>query len=282
MRVCAESSDAAVDTELIILVTELLAVIALAAQHCSSWSGYLVAAMIDNEGARIALSTRRSRNRYVRYLLLVLGRLEFEYKFRVVAYYVNTKTNWFLDYIGRDLDLEAPDALDTLQRDLIDQHCPGFVYEPLDTLLRFFSSGGSVLRSFEVPGELFPELVELHHLAVARPEAPPPLLPRDEISDLLSGCRFGEICAGTGVLGRTFATHGLPLGGWMESDAAKQRFMLHMHKSLDVLWCTDVLGSDYSSWSLHHTFRAIGADLRVCSPHFQGDSVVSLTLALIL
>ena len=258
MRLCAESSEATVDTELIILVTELLAVIALAAQHCSSWSGYLVAAMIDNEGARIALSTRRSRNRYVRYLLLVLGRLEFEYKFRVVAYYANTKTNWFLDYIGRDLDLDAPGALETLQRELIDQHCPGFVYEPLDTLLRFFTSGGSVLRSFEVPGELFPEQVERHLLADALPEPKPPLLSRDEISELLAGCHFGEICAGTGVLGRTFASHGLPLGGWMESDDAKQRFLHHMHQSTEVLWCSGVLGSDYSSWSLHHTFRAIG------------------------
>ena len=115
-----------------------------------------------------------------------------------------------------------------------------------------------MLRSFEVPGELFPVLVERHHMADARPEAAPPLLSRDEISDLLSGCCFGEICAGTGVLGRTFATHGLPLGGWMESDEAKQRFMRHMYKPTDALWCSDVLGSDYTSWLLHHTFRAIG------------------------
>jgi hypothetical protein len=119
IRLCSQTGTETPDDDLIILVTELLAVIALAAQHAPAWTGYHVAAMIDNEGARIALTTRRSRNRYVRYLLLVLSRLEFQYKFKVVAFYVNTKTNWFLDYIGRDLDLDAPDALDTLQREVM-------------------------------------------------------------------------------------------------------------------------------------------------------------------
>ena len=93
--------DAVMEKELIIFVTELLAVVALAAQHGPSWSGSVVASLIDNDNANVAFNTRRSRNRYVRYLLLVLTALEFRYKFRLVAYYVNTHSNWLLDGIGR-------------------------------------------------------------------------------------------------------------------------------------------------------------------------------------
>ena len=92
---------APLEEELIIFVTELLAVVSLAAQRGASWSGSVVASPIDNDNANIALNTRRSRNRYVRYLLLVLGALEFGCRFRVVAYYINTHSNWLPHGIGR-------------------------------------------------------------------------------------------------------------------------------------------------------------------------------------
>ena len=63
---------ARMEDDLIIFVTELLAVIALAAEHGPVWSGSVVASIIDNDNANIAINTRRSRNRYVRYLLLIL------------------------------------------------------------------------------------------------------------------------------------------------------------------------------------------------------------------
>ena len=58
------------------MVTEPLAIVELVAQHADAWTGNHVAAMID------ALTTRRSRNRHVRFLLLVLSRLAFEFRVR--------------------------------------------------------------------------------------------------------------------------------------------------------------------------------------------------------
>lgn len=257
IRLCSQTGTETPDDDLIILVTELLAVIALAAQHAPAWTGYHVAAMIDNEGARIALTTRRSRNRYVRYLLLVLSRLEFQYKFKVVAFYVNTKTNWFLDYIGRDLDLDAPDALDTLQRELLDVHWPGLVYEPLDSLLRFFTRGESVMNTFALPDDVFASSVDAHPLRPSR-DTPPPKLSANEVRDLLAGYSFGGLCTGTGVLERSFAARGLQTGFWMEMDAFKQRFLHDEHRGRGVRWCADMLSDAYLSWSLRHRVRAIG------------------------
>ena len=55
------------------MVTEPFAIVALMAQHAEAWTGHHVAAMID------ARTTRRSRNRHVRFFLLVLSPLEFEF-----------------------------------------------------------------------------------------------------------------------------------------------------------------------------------------------------------
>ena len=73
-------------------------------------------------------------NRYIRHLLLILCVLEFRYKFRLVSYYVSTKSNRFLDGIGRServLEMSVHDAIGTIQREFIDEHCPGLEYEPL-------------------------------------------------------------------------------------------------------------------------------------------------------
>ena len=55
--------DAAMEKELIIFVTELLAVVALAAQHGPSWSGSVVASLVDNGNANAAFNTSRARLR---------------------------------------------------------------------------------------------------------------------------------------------------------------------------------------------------------------------------
>ena len=66
-------------------------VICSAAEHGHKWTGFIVASLIDNDNSKETITTRRSRNRYVRYLLLVLVALEFRYKFRLVAYFAGTK-----------------------------------------------------------------------------------------------------------------------------------------------------------------------------------------------
>ena len=86
-----------VTKDLIIFVTELLVVISLAAEHGAKWSGFIVASLIDNGNSKEAITSRRSSNRYVRYLLLVLIALEFRFKFRLVAYFAGTKANWLLE-----------------------------------------------------------------------------------------------------------------------------------------------------------------------------------------
>ena len=89
---CERTGDA--DDELIIAVTELLIVIVMAAQYGHRWTGCVVCALIDNDNAKCWLRTRVADNRYVRYLLQILAVLQFKFKFRVISYYVNTKTSF--------------------------------------------------------------------------------------------------------------------------------------------------------------------------------------------
>ena len=140
--------------DLIIFVTELLVVICLASEHGHKWTGFIVASLIDNDNSKEVITTRRSTNRYVRYLLLVLVALEFRYKFRLVAYFVGTKANWLLDGIGRFerfQDRTDDEVRTMIQEELIDVHVPGLQFEPLTKLLKFFTEGGSVLTSFALP-----------------------------------------------------------------------------------------------------------------------------------
>ncbi len=152
IRLCSLSEDK-VERAFIIFVSELLIVVALAAQFGHTWTGFVVASLIDNDNANVALGSRRSRNPYVRYLLLFLCLLEFKYKFRLVAFYVNTKTNWFLDFIGWDIDLSRADAREVIQRDLVGVHMPGLVFEKMSTLLSYFVGGDTMMRTLELPGD---------------------------------------------------------------------------------------------------------------------------------
>ena len=196
---------AQMEKELIIFVTELLAVISLAAQHGASWSGSVVASLIDNDNANIALNTRRSRNRYVRYLLLVLGALEFRYRFRLVAYYINTHSNWLLDGIGRFerfSDKDDDEVREMIQKELIDEHVPGFVFEPLDELIKFFSSGDTVMKSFAIPDGSLDSVAAMFELSDC-PELVRETAVSDECRDAAlaaGGVGLGEIAAGTGAL----------------------------------------------------------------------------------
>ena len=242
--------------DLIIFVTELLVVIAMAAEHGASWSGYVVASLIDNDNAKEAINHRRSKNRYVRYLLLILVGLEFRFKFRLVAYYASTKSNWLLDGIGRfDRFKNHTDAevQSMIQTELIDAHVPGLVFEPLTALLDFFTKGGTVLKSFALPDGSVDHIAARHELAVSteRPKWPDSTFSRSDAL-AMGSVGFGGVCSGTGVLESEHAKGGVPTVFFNELEKRKFAFMDALHPRLLAEYvhrCRDLLGCEYESWA---------------------------------
>ena len=246
---------AQLEEERIIFVTELLAVIALAAQHGASWIGSVVASLIDNDNANIALNTRRSRNRYVRYLLLVLGALEFRCRFRMVAYYINTHSNWLLDGIGRFerfKDKDDDEVREMIQKELIDEHVPGFAFEPHDELLEFFTSGGTVMKSFAIPDGSLDSVASMFELSSC-PELVRETAVSDECRDAAlaaGGVGLGEIAARTGgALPHSGCKLGVPTVFFIEWDAQKFKYLESLHPNVNAVHkCFNIMGSEYTAW----------------------------------
>ena len=247
---------ARMDDDLIIFVTELLTVIALAAEHGPAWSGSVVASIIDNDNANIAINMRRSRNRNVRYLLLILTALEFKYKFRMVAYYVNTHSNWLLDGIGRFERFRGrsdDEVREMIQRELIDAHVPGLVFESLSTLLEFFTSGETAMRTFALPGGSISELAAEFVLSVEKPdsssssEAGEPIEAERSMALAAGHVGLGEIAAGTGALSQSAEDRGVGTVFFMEWDRQKFKFLEALHPDA-VHRCCDIMGNEYASW----------------------------------
>ena len=248
MAHCA-SDGATVDKDLIICVTELLAVAALAAEMGSEWPGHVVIALIDNDNAKCAIRSRTSRNRYVRYLLMVIAVYEHIYKFKLVAYYVGTKNNWMPDFIGRDADLEVPKAgaVARLQAELIDPFLPGFKFIELGRLLRFFATGDAVMKSFALPGgetDGYDVGFEAGGGGDATHE-----LSAEIREQLLAGYSFGELCAGTLALSRAFGDLGLPCGFLIEHNERKLDYARDAEP--EARWCRELIGEgvEYEHWA---------------------------------
>ena len=144
---CGKFSD-----KLIVYIAELMPVVALACQRGAAWSGYIVVAVIDNDNARRAINRRKSRNRYARYLLAILTLLEVKYKFRIVAYYVNTENNLLNDTISRVFEPDSATAIVDTQR-VIDTMATGLRWEPLTEILDFFTSDEHAMITFSLPCE---------------------------------------------------------------------------------------------------------------------------------
>ncbi len=152
---------------------------------------------------------------YVRYLLLLLCLLAFKFKFRLVAFYVNTKTNWFLDFIGRDIDFGWADAQELIQRDLVDAHMPGLVFEKMNALLAYLVGGDTVMKTLELPGDEPGGLGSRLHLS----PMPGRRAVRGEITakerrEALLGSRCAAMCAGIGGIARGLVKLDLPLVIW--------------------------------------------------------------------
>ena len=239
--------------DLIIFVTELLVVICLAAEHGYKWSGYVVASLIDNDNSKEAINGRRSSNRYVRYLLLVLVALEFRYKFRLVAYFVGTKANWLLDGIGRFerfKDRTDDEVRSMIQEELIDVHVPGLQFEPLTKLLKFFTEGESVLSSFALPDGSVNHIAAKYKLSeVSVGEVEPWVEQSLSMEEALTLGRvgFGGLCSGIESLELAHRKQGVPTSFFMELDRMKFNFLDQTHPKL-LHRCLDVLGDEYKSW----------------------------------
>ena len=220
------------DDDLIIAVTELLIVIVMAAQYGHRWTGCVVCALIDNDNAKCWLRTRVADNRYVRYLLQILAVLEFKFKSRVISYDVNTKTNVLTDYIGRDVEMDRSDRIELLQKSLIDVFVPGMVYREMDSLLLYFTSGHTVLSTYELPddepGSLaqvlgnFPEEPPSPAESVASDEGDGYDVPDEQISALIG---FIEVCAGIAVMSVALEALSITLLGWIERNPFKMRYL---------------------------------------------------------
>ena len=109
-------------------------------------------AVTDNDNCRFAINRRKSRNRYARYLLQILTLLEVKFRFRLVAYYVNTLNNVLNDTISRVFDAASASAIEDTQ-EVIDKMVSGLEYESLDEMLTFFTNPENAMMHYALPGD---------------------------------------------------------------------------------------------------------------------------------
>ena len=95
---------------MLISLAELITFLALAATRASAWSDRLVIYVGDNTNVVGWLTTRTSNNRYARFLLRGLVRMEAHYVIQTLAVYIRTANNVFADDLTR-LPFERARAL---------------------------------------------------------------------------------------------------------------------------------------------------------------------------
>ena len=86
---------------LLISLAELITFMALAATRAVAWKHKIVIYVGDNTNVVGWLTTRSSNNRYARFLLRVLVRLETHFGFQTLAVYIRTGNNEFADDLTR-------------------------------------------------------------------------------------------------------------------------------------------------------------------------------------
>ena len=96
-----------------ISVMELLIFVVMAAARRQQWEGQTILYVTDNANVQAWLRNRRSKNRYVRALLLLVQRLEAESNFTVDGVYVRTYHNCLSDWLTRE---EEPTIHKDMQR----------------------------------------------------------------------------------------------------------------------------------------------------------------------
>ena len=219
-RKCGKFAD-----DLIVYIAELLPVVALACQRKGAWTGEIIVAVIDNDNARHAINSRKSKNRYARYLLRILTLLEVKYKFRVVAYYVNTHHNVLNDTISRVFDTTITRATAIADTQVvIDTMVTGLRWEELDDMLGFLTADQTAMVTFALPcdserapaaGLLTPFGARWRSIGAA-PTAPPAMRELPMGFGGGTGSVF-EHCGGLLQLSRALVAGGACWGGYTET-----------------------------------------------------------------
>ena len=99
-----EGVDEDLDVDLnaiLISLAELITFMALAAARAEAWEQKVVVYVGDNTNVIGWLNSRASNNRYARFMLRLLVRLEAHYKFQTVGVYIRTGYNEFADDLTR-------------------------------------------------------------------------------------------------------------------------------------------------------------------------------------
>ena len=168
--------------------------------------------LIDNDNAKAALITRRSRNKYVRHLLRLLTWSEIRHGYRVTAYYVNTKHNILNDTISRVFDPRSATNITDTQR-VVDGLYPGLTYEPLDTLFDYLTDATNILSSHLLPEDVAERrsptaILDASYSGTTTNETCyNRVLPQDTEAPAIDGVGF-EHCGGILQLARAFEAHG--------------------------------------------------------------------------
>ena len=238
----------------IIFVLEFLIVVAIACENAPKWVKKIVKTAVDSDNARRAINKKKSSNRYVRYLLKLLTRLEMRFDFRLVAYYINTKDNKGPDYLGRDeiVAFQLP-GWEARAREIIEEFAPGFELMELDRLLKFLTSGPDVMRSYELPFETDAEERRLPS-SLAKPWADTET--ETESASEGPSIRFVEGCAGKGTLTLAAQRLGVEPLLLIERDPMMARYLqrrfpeAHHHYELEI---DEVAAGEQPSWAVHIT-----------------------------
>ena len=102
-----------------IIVGEMLPLIAAVMEHGEQWRNMLITCAVDNVAVVAAINKSASSHPFVRYLCLLLVRLQSLHGFTMWAYYINTKRNVLADQLTR-LDLSEEE-----QQAYVDSHYTG-------------------------------------------------------------------------------------------------------------------------------------------------------------
>ena len=87
--------------QLLISLAELITFLALAAHQAPQWEYKLVVYLGDNTNVVGWLVTRTTNNRYARFMLRVLVRIESAHHFQALAVYIRSGNNVFADDLTR-------------------------------------------------------------------------------------------------------------------------------------------------------------------------------------
>ena len=239
------------DRETHIVVGEMLPVVAAAMEHGEELRGCIVTCLVDNTAVVSALNKRASGHPFVRYLSLLLARLESLHGFQLVAYYINTKRNVLADDISRKfLELSAEELqahVDTLH--------PGLERREYGKLLSFLlRQDQATARTFFLLDELSPaaeaKALEQGLARAARREAGDWREAACGVAALPETARvkggFVELFGGIGTMARAAVRVGLSCKAVVEKHAPSRKLNVERLKEAaqDPVVCADIFEED--------------------------------------